>query len=309
VGRPATSLIQEKQLRREWDMARGENRQILRALRASKEGLVAGISRRAWLRSGTAMAAIGLVPGWAFETDPPAPPELFVFRAPHSVNTVIGLSIPADFADPTAATTRIHVGAKVWSMDLAGPTHTRFTNDDRVRIFAGRGMIGAGFVQAIVLELDARELALTETFDVWAEIALGKEMRWRIGNPIVAELVRCHRELAQIHRQVSPTNDRAILTPVVTKIIAARARRLGIVKDPDAYARRLALTILPDVISFAPASPLGFSFAGQNGRHPAERSAEVVHTLLGGSLVQVSSERGQMPLDRFPYLISPIELT
>jgi len=255
------------------------------------------------------MAATGLVPGWAFEVDPPASPELFVFKAPHSANTVISLSIPADFARSTAAIARIHVGAKTWSVDLAGSTQTGFTNDDRVRIFAGCGIIGVHFLQAIVLELDAREIALTETFDVWAEISRGRETRWRIGNPIVAELVRCNRELAQIHHRVSPTDDRAVLTPVVTRIVAGRAKRLGIVSDPDAYARRLARAILPDVISFAPASPLGFSFANQNGRHPAEGTAEIVHTLLGGSLIQVGGERGEMPLDRFPYLISPIELT
>ena len=79
--------------------------------------------------------------------------------------------------------------------------------------------------------------------------------------------------------------------------------------DPDAYARRLAGAILPDVISFAPASPLGFSFASQNGRHPAERTAEIVQTLLGGPLVPVVDQRGTMPFDRFPYMISPTELT
>jgi hypothetical protein len=274
----------------------------------SKEGPVCEISRRAWLRFGMTMTAIGLVPGWAAQIDPPSSLELFVFRAPHSAKTVIGLSIPADFADFTAATARIHVGTKLWSVDLIGSPYKRFINEDRVQIFAGPGTIGAGLVQAIVLELDGPDLALTKTLDVWAEISRGAMARWRIGNPIVGELVRCNRELAEIHQRISPTDDRAILTPVVTKIVAARAKRLGTVSDPDAYAQRLAGAILPDVISFAPASPLGFSFASQNGRHPAERTAEIVHTLLGGSLAPVATERGQMPLDRFPYLISPIAL-
>ena len=79
--------------------------------------------------------------------------------------------------------------------------------------------------------------------------------------------------------------------------------------DPDAYARRLADAIPPDVISFKPASPLGFSYAGQNGRHPAERTSEIVRTLLGGSSFSVANEQGATPLDRFPYLISPADLS
>jgi hypothetical protein len=273
-------------------------------LTASKEHLGPGISRRAWLQVATAMAAIGLAPGWASDGEAPASPELFVFRAPSSTNTVIGLSIPCDHGRFAAATARIHVGAKTWSPDLAVPARTRFANDDRARIFSGCGMMGARFVDAVVLELDARELESPDTLDVWAEISGGEEPRRRIGNPIVAELVRCDRELAQIHHEISPADDRAILTPVVTRIVAARAKRLGIVSDPDAYARRLADAILPDVISFRPASPLGFSYACQNGRHPAERTSEIVRTLLGGPSLSVAEEQRAMPLDRFPYLIS-----
>jgi hypothetical protein len=276
---------------------------------ASKERLGPGISRRVWLQAGTAIAAIGLAPGWASGREALASPELFVFRAPNSANTVIGLTIPFAQGRFSTTTARIHVGAKTWSADPARPARARFANDDRVRIFAGRCVIGARFVEAVVLELDARELAPAETFDVWAEISRGEEPRRRLGNPIVAELVRCNRELAQIHRRISPIDDRAILTPLVTQIVAARARKVRIASHPDAYARRLTDAILPDVIRFTPTSPLGFSYAGQNGRHPAERTSEIVRTLLGGSLVPVADERGTVLLDRFPYLISTTDLS
>jgi hypothetical protein len=279
------------------------------ALTASKERTGPGMSRRAWLQAATAMAAIGLTPGWATAREALAYPELFVFRAPGSANTVIGLSVPSDHGRFAAATARIHAGAKTWSVDLTGAAVARFASDDRVRIFSGCGVMGGRFVDAVVLELDACRLDSTDTLDVWAEISGGEQPRRRLGNPIVAELVRCDRELAQIHRQISPADDRAILGPLATRIMAARARRLGIVSDPDAYARRLADAILPDVISFKPASPLGFSYAGQNGRHPAERTSEIVRTLLGGSSFSVANEQGAMPLDRFPYLISPADLS
>jgi hypothetical protein len=253
------------------------------------------------------MAAVGLAPGWACAGEAPTSPELFVFRAPNSANTVIGLSIPSGHGRLAPASASIHVGAKTWSSDLAEPGRTRFANDHRARVFSGRGMMGARFVDVVVLELNARELESTDAFDVWAVISGGEQPRRRLGNPIVAELVRCDRELAQIHRQISPADDRAILTPLVTRIVAARARSLGIVSDPDAYAQRLADAILPDVIRFKPASPVGSSYAGQNGRHPAERTSGIVRALLGGSLLSVDDEQGAMALDRFPYLISPTD--
>jgi hypothetical protein len=168
---------------------------------------------------------------------------------------VIGLSIPSGHGRFAPASASIHVGAKTWSSDLAGPARARFANDDRARVFSGCGMMGARFVDAVVLELNARELESTDALDVWAEISGGEQPRRRLGNPIVAELVRCDRELAQLHRQISPADDRAILGPLVTRIMASRARRHGIVSDPDAYARRLADAILPDVISFSPLRP------------------------------------------------------
>ena len=169
--------------------------------------------------------------------------------------------------------------------------------------------MGARLVRAMVLELDARELAPTATFDVWAEISRGERLRWRVGNPIVAALVRCDQELERNYHRNSPADDQAVLTTLVTTIVAARTKKFGIASDPDAYAQRLANAILPDVIRFKPVSPVGFSYANQNGRHPAERTAEIVHTLLGASLVPAVDQQEAISLDRFPYVILPTELT
>ena len=266
------------------------------------------VSRRVLLRSGTAIAALGLVPRWTFGIDPLPCPELYAFRAPDSPKTVIGLSIPTDRAPFAITNVRIHVGTKTWSTDVRNLARTQFSDDNHVRIFAGTGMQEMRFVDVVVLELDACGLPATPTFDVWAEISGGEKQRRRIGNPIVAALVRCDRELERVYQRISPADDRAVLAPVITRIITERAKRLGIASDPDAYAHRLVDVILPDVIKLKPASPLGFTYASQNGRHPAENTAEIVRTLLGASLLPVIHERVTMPLDRFPYLISPTEL-
>jgi hypothetical protein len=250
-----------------------------------------------------------LVRGWAFEADPAPSSELYVFPAPDSANTVIGLLISSDQAISAPTNAHIHVGTKTWSAEFGGPACTPFASNGRVRSFSGVGMIGARFVKAMVLELDAREFTPTSAVDVWAEISHGERLRQRVGSPIVAELVRCDREFRQIHRRITPIDDRAILTPIVTRLVSARAKRSGITTDPDAYACRLADAILPDVIRFDPASPTGFSYASQNGRHPRERTAEIVQTLLGGSFAPVVEEQGTMLFDRFPYLISPTERT
>ncbi|HTW45981.1 MAG TPA: hypothetical protein VMD58_10585 [Acidobacteriaceae bacterium] len=279
------------------------------ALTACKEGLRLGVSRRALLQSGIAMTAMGLLRGWAFGVDAPASPELYVFRAPNSANTVIGLSIPADrvFSAPTNA--RIHVGTMTWAADLGNSARTRLPNDSRVRVFTGRGMTGAHLAETVVLELSARELAPAATYDVWAEISHGNKQRERVGNPIVTALVQNDQELGRIYHRISPVDDRAVLTPVVTRIIAARAKRYSIATNPVAYAERLAHAILPDAIRFKPGSPLGFSYAGQNGRHPAEKTAQIVDTLLGASHTPSVDQQTNVLFDHFPYLISSPKLT
>jgi hypothetical protein len=275
---------------------------------ASQERRSSGISRRALLRAGTALAAMGLVPGWASEADASASAELFVFRAPNSENTVIGLAVPSDRRRSAATAVRIHAGVKSWTADLPGSARSRIANDGRMQVFAGRGMMRSRPADAAVLELDALEFASTETFGVWAEI-LRDDRRRRVGNPIVAELLRYDQELAETYHRASPADDRAVLMSNVTTIITERARELGLVVDPNAYARRLANAILPDVISYTPGAPIGFSYAGQNGRHPFERTYEIVRTMLGGFAPMIAD----IPLgplqDRFPYVISPIDLT
>ena len=91
--------------------------------------------------------------------------------------------------------------------------------------------------------------------------------------------------------------------------IAARAKRYGVATNPVSYAERLANAILPDAIRFTPGSPLGFSYAGQNGRHPAEKTAQIIHTLLGASPTPFVDQQKTVLFDHFPYLISSTELT
>jgi hypothetical protein len=176
-------------------------------------------------------------------------------------------------------------------------------------MFTGSGMNGAHLVEAMVLELNTGELNPTSTFNVWAEILRGDRLRERVGNPIVAALVQNDRDLGRIYHSISPADDRAVLTPVATRVIAARAKRYGIATDPVAYAKRLADAILPDAIRFKPGSPLGFSFANQNGRHPAENTAQIVDTLLGPSHTPFVDQQRTVQSDRFPYLISARQLT
>jgi hypothetical protein len=278
---------------------------------ASKDRPGDGISRRVLLRAGMAIAGVGLVPEGASGADMLVTPELFVFRAPYSKNTVIGLTMPPRHGclGSAARTVRIHAGVKTWTAELSASGGSRITQGNHIVIFCGRGRVGSDAVDSVVLELQAHEFASTETLDVWAEVLCGNALRYRVGNPYVAELVRRDQELAQAYHRISPADDRAVLTSAVTENIAEQAKVCGMVTDPATHARRLANAILPDVVSYTPDLPVGFSFARQNGRHPAERTSEIVSTMLCGAASPVASVSRAVPLDSFPYLISPINLT
>jgi hypothetical protein len=126
-------------------------------------------------------------------------------------------------------------------------------------------------------------LAGSGGLDIWAERVLHTGQRQRVGSPFIAALVAEDAGLARSYHNISPSDDRAILMEDVVKAIAAKGRKSGMAGDPDAYARRVASRLLPDVLHYDPQWPSGFTFAAQNGRHPEEVSDLVVDTILSGS--------------------------
>ena len=83
------------------------------------------------------------------------------------------------------------------------------------------------------------------------------------------------------------------------------AAAAGGIVDPDAHGRRLAALLLPDVVSYRPELPVGFNFAGRNGRHPADDTANTVRTVLKGAVAQPVAATPFRLCEEFPYFLSP----
>jgi hypothetical protein len=100
----------------------------------------------------------------------------------------------------------------------------------------------------------------------------------------VAALFADDPALRVLYDSGSPDTDRQNLAAPFAQIISARAKRSGFLGDPHAYATRLAAKLLPDVLQFDPARPVGFTFAARNGRHPADAESVVVNSILNGTV-------------------------
>jgi hypothetical protein len=162
-----------------------------------------------------------------------------------------------------------------------------------VRFFAGRI---DGQRRAFVMEADAGP----ETVAVWAEQYGADRARRRLGNPILAALVERDPGLARRYHAGLPGADCETLGRQLARRIAIEAAdRIG--AAAEAHGRRLAALLLPDVVSYDPARPVGFTFAGWNGRHPTDDSRTVVATVLTGAPTVGAGAPGFTLGDEFPY--------
>jgi hypothetical protein len=139
--------------------------------------------------------------------------------------------------------------------------------------------------------------------EIWAELRSESGVRQRIGSPFLSELIAKDDGLRDLYHASSPAVDLLMLGPEVEKAITARASAAGHVSKPKQYGQRLTSALLPDFLRFDPSRPAGFTFASQNGRHPADSSDAVVSSLLTGS---PSVSRAPVTADLksdFPYFI------
>jgi hypothetical protein len=139
---------------------------------------------------------------------------------------------------------------------------------------------------------------------VWAEVTRRDNSKSHVGSPIVAELVARDLSLARVLEAARPTEDRTHPVAEVAERISARGSAAGRV-DARTHGERLAATLIPDVLSFDPRRPIGFTFAAQNGRRPSDTIAEIVHTVLAGvATPHKSADTAFGVSNSFPYFLS-----
>jgi hypothetical protein len=223
--------------------------------------------------------------------------NLYVFPGAQMGTTVIATTWP----NPTGRNldVRVHTGAQSWRVQILDSTPNGASwQQHGCRIFAGNV---AEHVGAIVIEAPNRILNGGGPIGVWAERFTQTGWRQRLGSPFVAAVVAEDGELARRYHSLSPADDRAELMDSVAGVIASRAERSGLAGDPVAYGKRLASRLLADVLHYNPRLPSGFTFAAQNGRHPADASALVVDTILNGTPAFTAEERIAQLQTPFPY--------
>ena len=240
--------------------------------------------------------------------------ELFVFAAPKADHLVIAVTFIQDSdrlmrrRDPEFEV-RLHTNRESWAMSGPRPQSGSISQSLNGRAFAGRvfgrDACGPAKYNAVVLEAPLDVLCKGETLHAWAEILHEDGSRFRVGHPFTAEILARDPILSKMYHAASPDQDRVLFADLFAERLAAMAAAGGSTADPDAHGRRLAALLLPDVISYRPELPTGFTFAGRNGRHPADDTAAIVRTVLKGAVTQPVAETPFRLCEEFPYFLPP----
>ena len=240
--------------------------------------------------------------------------ELFVFTAPKTDHLVIAVTFIQDSGRlmrwrDAEFEVRLHTNGESWTISGPSPQSGAISQSLNGRAFAGRILgrdaCAPAKYNAIVLEAPVDILCKGETLQVWAEILDEDGSRFRVGHPFTAEILARDPVLSKIYHAASPDQDRVLFSDAFAERMAVVAAAEGSIADPDAHGRRLATLLLPDVISYRPELPTGFTFADRNGRHPADDTAAIVRTVLTGAVTLPVAAMPFRLCDEFPYFLSP----
>ena len=268
--------------------------------------------RREILRSGLHAAVIGTILGAAnsrasaTKAVKPCGSEIFAFRSQEAAELVFALTVPADhLALPRAGThvVRIHAGSQSWTVNDAGQLSTA-TIGSRVLVGLTAKSTRSGAEPNRVTVVAAPLTSFpSQELPVWGEILGLDGSRARVGSPIASALLALDPDIARRFHRVSPDDDREVLARSMADLISTLRANAGSA-DPRHYGASLANTLLPNILPFDPRKPIGFTFAGQNGRHPSDQVADVVATVLSG-VVETGRDSGGafQTSNAFPYFL------
>jgi hypothetical protein len=267
------------------------------------------VTRRQALGVCGALSVAGLTSFDSFGRIPKARTDthLYVFRPGGTDRVVLAVTEDSSWRRRlpigSRVETRFHVGAHTLTVPGARETASAETQrQGGIRTFNGPIVIHVGaapsVVQVCLLELPLDALSLD---NIWAEQVTASGGRQRVASPFLAALLAQSAPLARAYDAGSPETDLVALGQPVASTIARMAERSQYPGDARAYAQRLARTLLPDVVSYDPRRPQGFTFAARNGRHPDDADFAVAHSLLTGTPVSGSVRRTANLQPSFPH--------
>ena len=234
--------------------------------------------------------------------------NLYAFRgAGTKGTTVIALTWPVPSfccgeSERPISVVRIHCGTRQWDVKaLEGLVEPAIWEEKGCRMFAGNALSNGPTFSAVLIEFRTEMQSDDELGGIWAERFTSDGQRHRTGSPFLARILAANPSLAKLYHRSSPADDKSELVEQVAAAIAGNAREQGTLADPEAHGRRLAQVLMPDVLRYDPNRPCGFTFAGQNGRHPHEASELIVDSILTGALLVFPAHPAFHLQDEFPY--------
>jgi Domain of unknown function (DUF4331) len=163
-------------------------------------------------------------------------------------------------------------------------------------------------VTAIVLELPNTALG-AETIHLWGTTAIPHESKWktinRAATPLVQQVFIQDEHLKDAYNKSLPQDDVAKYGEAIAAFTAKVTQLAGTATDPQAYGQQVVHFLLPDVLTYSPQLPIGYGFAGRNGRALADDTPDVILSLLAN--IPLSDRVGKPDGLRthFPYLAEP----
>lgn len=272
---------------------------------SNKDGLSSPSRRLVLGGCASLVATASFVPriGWSMPVDGPHG-DLFAFTAPTKRDLVFALALsprPFGQTERDPLTVRLFAGASSWMVGPFALQDTQKVLSDGACLFSGQvwrsaSNDGRPMAHLIAVATPAERMP-PGSLGVWAEIVGIGGARWRIGNPVVSQLLADDARLAQLHAALDPAMDIHVLSGAIARGIATRG--LGV--DSQTHAKRLAALILPDTLQFDHARPNGFTFAARNGRGVEDAIDPIVQTVLAGAPRPGRDDRSYHATTQFPY--------
>lgn len=177
-------------------------------------------------------------------------------------------------------------------------------------------------VYSIVLEVPDSEL-LSDTDDnrrigVWAVATLATDAGgWRsinrVGLPMIPPLFTQYNEdLGNRLNAGRPADDFATYGAAVTKAIADVVAANGTAEDPEAYAKKVAHRLFPNILPYEIGTPASLGFVEWNGRSLTDNAPDVMFSIAANTPVRLGIGKESVtakPSKIFPYVPKATETT
>ncbi len=167
-------------------------------------------------------------------------------------------------------------------------------------------------VTAIVLELPNTALG-TDTIHLWGTTTIQHEGKWktinRAATPLVQQVFIQDEHLKDAYNKSLPKDDIAKYGEAIAAFTAKVTQLAGTVTNPQAYGQQVVQFLLPDVLTYNSLLPVGYGFAGRNGRALADDTPDVILSLLANTPFSDRVGKPDGFRTHFPYLAEPNSIT